>query len=128
MLAHKNARGRIVVESATSKKDFLYHKATAHYLANGIYKPVTAYSEIQEVLTEISFVTKRNHDIEEQIADLMAYGARLKFQNKKTDVMSDYEKELVSIMDYKLFKVDPTTGPDKKKYLSEIVGFNVIPN
>jgi len=128
LLADKKSKGRIVVESATSKKDFLYHKSAALYLAHGLNRPITNYMEVQDVLTEVSFVTKRNHDIEEQIADLMAYGARLKFQNKPSNTLTDYERGLLNTMEYKLFKVNPTTGPDKKRYLSEISGFNVIPN
>jgi len=31
-------------------------------------------------LTEVSFVTKKNFDVEEQLADILAYGLRLKYE------------------------------------------------
>ena len=39
--------------------------------------------KIKEKLTALSFVTKRNFDIEEQIADLFTYAARSKFKKDK---------------------------------------------
>jgi hypothetical protein len=85
------------------------------------------YSDVQEVLTEISFVTKKNFDIEEQIADLLAYGAKLKFSNKPTKVLSDYDKGILKIINQKLFWVHPKTGERKKKFYSQIASFKILP-
>lgn len=127
LLAQDNMKGRIVVESATSLKDFYFHKAASHFLSRGIPELGVTYKQVQDVLTEISFVTKKNHDIEEQIADLLAYAAKLKFKGKKQMDMSSYEKGITKIVNAKIFKMHPETGERKKKYYSQIDSFKIIP-
>lgn len=127
LLAQNNMKGRIVVESATSIKDFYFHKAASHFLSRGIPELNVSYKQIQDVLTEISFVTKKNHDIEEQIADLLAYSAKLKFKGKKQTAMNNYEKSIIKILKTKVFTMHPQTGDKKKKYYSQIDSFKTIP-
>ncbi|MDP3954799.1 MAG: DUF3800 domain-containing protein [bacterium] len=127
LLAQDNAKGRLVVESASAEKDFYFHKAAGHFLSNGISQLSVSFSQVQDVLTEISFVTKKNHDIEEQISDLLAYAAKLRFKKKKTTAMNNYEKGVTKILNSKIFKMNPNTGTRKKKYYSEIDSFKVIP-
>lgn len=127
LLAQGNVKGRLVVESASSEKDFYFHKAAGHYLSHGIPKLNISYSQVQSVLTEVSFVTKKNHDIEEQVADLLTYAARIKFMKRKQSGLSAYEKGIVKILTTKLFKMHPKTGERKKKYLSQIDSFKIIP-
>jgi hypothetical protein len=52
-------------------------------------------------------VTKRNHDIEEQIADLLAYVARLKYLNSlgRKITNSNYDKMILSVLGSKIFLV-----------------------
>lgn len=126
LIAQKNCKGRLVVESATAEKDFFYHKAAGYYLSNGFRELKINFKEVQDVLTEISFVSKKNEDIEEQIADLLAYGTRVKYEKKKSQ-LSNYERELVKTVNSKLFKVNPNTGLVKKKLYSQIESFQVIP-
>lgn len=125
LLAAGNCRGRIIIESATSKKDFYFHKAASFYLSGGVTETKTKYSEVQQVLTEISFVTKKNYDIEEQIADMLAYGARLKFERKKGKNI--YEQKLIKIVQSKLFITHQNAGIKKKKYFSKINSFEILP-
>lgn len=127
LLAQKNCKGRLVVESATAEKDFFYHKAAGYYLSNGFRELKINFKEVQDVLTEISFVSKKNEDIEEQIADLLAYGIRIKYENKKLFQLPSYEKELVKTVNSKLFKINPNTGITKKKLYSQIESFQIIP-
>jgi hypothetical protein len=127
LLATENCRGRLVIESATGQKDFTFHKAASHYLAHGIAETNTSYDEVREVLTEITFVTKKNYDIEEQIADLLAYGAKLKFLKKRPKDMDDYELRILEVLNNRLFKMHPNTGKKKKKFHSKIESFKVIP-
>jgi len=127
LLAIPKCRGRLVIESATGQKDFTFHKAVSHYLANGIPETKTSFGEVQGHLTEITFVTKKNHDIEEQIADLLAYAAKLKFLKKKPDDMDDYEKRILDVLESKLFTINPKTGEKKKKYHSRIESFKILP-
>lgn len=124
LLANKN-KGRIVIESATTQRDFFFYKNTGFYLSNGIKNLNISYKEVQNALTEISFVTKKNFDIEEQIADLLSYGAKLKVRGKKK--LSEYEKNIVKVMKAKLFRMHPETGERKKKFYSEIKSFVVLP-
>lgn len=126
-LLAKKCHGRLVVESATSQKDFLFHKAVSYYLSNGVKEFKVPYSEVQECLSEISFVTKKNHDIEEQIADLLTYGAKLKFIKKKPDNMTSYDVKILKIFESKLFFVNPNTGKFKKQFYDQINSFEIIP-
>jgi len=127
LLAIPKCRGRLVIESATGQKDFTFHKAVSHYLANGISETRTSFSEVQGHLTEITFVTKKNHDIEEQIADLLAYGAKLKFLKKKPQDMDNYERRILGVLENKLFAIHPKTGMRKKKYHARIESFKILP-
>ncbi|OGK33972.1 hypothetical protein A3F58_03050 [Candidatus Roizmanbacteria bacterium RIFCSPHIGHO2_12_FULL_37_9b] len=126
-LLASGSKGRLVVESATSKRDFVFHKVASNYLSNGIWSLGIKLDKVQDVLTEVSFVTKKNFDIEEQIADLLIYGAKLKLLGKKLTSLNDYDKNIIKIMSQKLFKMDPKTGIKKKKYYSEIKSFAILP-
>jgi len=126
LLAQKNCKGRLVVESATAEKDFYYHKATIYYLSHGFQNLQIGYKDVQDVLTEVSFVTKKNNDIEEQVADLLAYGIRLKYEKRKTP-LSYYEINLKKVVENKLFKINPNTGAVKKKFHSNIESYKIIP-
>lgn len=127
LLAQDNGKGRLVIESASAEKDFYFHKAAGHFLSNGFPDLNVSFKQVQDVLTEISFVSKKNHDIEEQIADLLAYAAKLKFKSKKQTNMPSYEKGVFRIMNSKIFKMHPETGEKKKKYYSKIDSFKTIP-
>lgn len=127
LLSQGNIRGRMVVESASSEKDFYFHKAAGHFLSRGMPELNISFSQVQSVLTEIAFVTKRNHDTEEQVADLLAYAGRLKQLKKAQSTMTAYEKGVLSLLESKLFKMHPQTGDKKKKYQSQIESFKVIP-
>ncbi len=127
LLAQEDTKGRLVAESATSVKDFSFHKAASYYLANGIKELKVTCDDVQDALTEISFVTKHNHDIEEQIADIMAYGAKLKFLKVKQADMNDYDKKLLAILNMKLFRMHPDTAGKKKQFHSQIESFKIIP-
>ena len=127
LLAQHNCRGRLIVESATAEKDFYYHKAAGVYLSNGFVKLKIGYQEVQNVLTEISFVTKKNFDIEEQLADLLVYGLKLKYEKRPTKKLSDYESKLIKVVDAKLFKIQPNTGTKKKQLYSKIESFKILP-
>jgi hypothetical protein len=126
LLAKRNCKGRLVVESATAEKDFYYHKAVGYYLSNGFKGLAVDFRQVQDALTEISFVTKRNNDIEEQIADLLAYGLKLKYETKKIDALGEYEKRLLNVVNQKLFAVNPKTGEKKKKLYSKIRSYRVV--
>jgi len=127
LLASKNCRGRIVIESATSKKDFYFHKAASFYLSAGISEVKADFRQVQDVLTEISFVTKKNYDIEEQIADLVAFGAKLKFLKQNKENLLNYDQKIIKVVENKLFSMHPNTGKKKRKFHSRINSFTILP-
>lgn len=127
LLAQRGVKGRLVIESATAEKDFYYHKAATVFLSMGIKELDVEYKQIQQLLTEVAFVTKRNFDIEEQVSDLLAYAAKVKFEKKKSSAMTTYEKQMIKILNSKLFKMDPATGEQKRKFYSEINSFQILP-
>lgn len=126
-LLASEARGRLVIESATSEKDFNFHKAAGYYLSNGVKEADISSSQVQNALTEISFVSKKNFDIEEQIADLLAYGAKLKFLKKKKSELNEYDNRILTVFNQKLFKIHPNIGGRKKKFYSRIESFKILP-
>lgn len=125
LIAQGDCRGRLVVESATSEKDFCFHQSARLFLSRGIQDVEINFTQVQNVLTEISFVTKKNFDIEEQIADLLAYAAKLKYTEKKN--LDSYEKRIIKIMISKLYRMNPNTGTVKQRYYSKINGIEVLP-
>lgn len=127
LLAQQNCRGRLIVESATAEKDFYYYQAVGHYLSRGFKELGINYQQIQDVLTEVSFVTKKNFDIEEQLADILAYGLKLKYENLRKNKLSTYEKRLIEVVNKKLFSMHPNTGSKKKKLHSQIESLKIIP-
>jgi len=120
-----DSRGKIIVESATSEKDFHFHRALGIFLSEGIKNPKIDFSLVQEKITSISFVSKKNHDIEEQIADLLAYGAKCKYLKNKLN--RKYESLVVNILERKIFKIPKNANVGKMQYLKEINPFYVIP-
>jgi hypothetical protein len=89
----------------------------------------TSYQKIQEALTSMSFVTKKNFDIEEQIADSFAYAAKCKFKadsNKITYTSNSYEAKMINILENKLFKTPPNASVEKKRIYNKINSFKNV--
>jgi len=97
------------------------------FFSNGFRELRVSYKQVQDVLAEISFVTKKNFNIEEQIADILAYGLKLKYEMRKSSQLAVYEKSLIKVVNNKLFSINPKTGDKKKKFYSRIESFKVIP-
>ena len=102
LLEEKNRKGRLVFESATTERDFIFHKAVGYYLCSGIKQLNISHRAVKDVLTEVSFVTKRNLGIGEQIADLLAYGARLTVDKSEGADNNSYDTLLLEILERKL--------------------------
>jgi hypothetical protein len=120
------SRGEIIIESASAEKDIYLLHAFNYFMSSGIQELDIDYKETRELLTSVSFVTKHNHDIEEQIADLFAYAAKLKYlgnQNHK----NDYDKKMVSMLNLKIFQVPINAGKTKDKFFKHIHPFLVLP-
>lgn len=130
LLAMKGSQGKIYVESATAEKDRYYLSEFSYFLSPGCKELLIDHKIIQNLLTSISFVTKRNHDIEEQIADLFAYAARCKFMRmtkKETYKVGSYEDRMIKILENKIFKRPRIAREKKMKLYESIDPFCVIP-
>ena len=128
-LLTKNRKGKINIESATAEKDRYYLNEFSYFLSPGCKELTVDYKIIQEMLTSISFVTKRNHDIEEQIADLFAYAARCKYQQlKKLEIYAaeSHESKMIKILDAKLFKPPRRASRKKRELWDSIKPFCIL--
>ena len=119
----------MIIESASAEKDKYLLDAFAYFLGAGINQPKVSYKIIQETISSISFVTKKNNDIEEQIADLFGYGAKLMYlrQIKRFPVSGSYETIILNLLRKKIFKVPREAGPQKSKFFKEVNPFLVLP-
>lgn len=130
LLARGNSAGKICIESATAEKDRYYLNEFSYFLSPGCRELSINYKSIRELLTSISFVTKRNHDIEEQIADLFAYAAKCKYMRlskKETYKIGSYEDRIIRILDNKLFKKPRIAKEKKMKFYETIDPFCILP-
>jgi len=124
-----DSKGKIVVESATAEKDFYFHRALGYYLTAGIPELNVRYKKVQETITSISFVTKNNFDIEEQIADLFAYAAKCKYfiKKKRKFKRGVYEDMILFVFNKKLFKAPRNASSKKMRFFKEINPFLISP-
>lgn len=127
-LLASQSKGKMFLESATDIQNAFFLKAFSFYLSpNAI--PKINYKNVQQALTSISFVTKNNHDIEEQIADLFAYAARCKYEKEELGTAfapSSYEYRIVRILEKKLFSTPVGTTPAKKRLFNKIEAYKVL--
>jgi len=130
LFSQAGARGKIIIESATAEKDRYILDAFAYFLSPGIREFKADYCQVRKVLTSLSFVTKNNMDIEEQIADLLAYGARCKFEKeygKRVFKEDTYECMIIKVLERKLFKKPVNAKARKMRYFKKIQAFCVLP-
>lgn len=130
LLGMGSAKGKIYIESATAEKDRYYLNEFSYFLSPGCKELSVRYEIIRDMITSIAFVTKRNHDIEEQIADLLAYAARCKFMRlmkRETYRAGFYEDHMIKILESKLFKKPRFAKERKMKFYETIDPFCIIP-
>lgn len=130
LLGISGAQGKIVIESATAEKDRYYLNEFSYFLSPGCSELSVDYKTMKNVLTSISFVTKQNQDIEEQIADLFAYAARCKYlraSKKHVFKVGSYEDRIIKVLEQKLFRKPEVAKDRKMKFYKAIDPFCVIP-
>jgi len=122
LVVSREAKGRVVVESATDGQNKYFLRAFQRYLSpNSI--PGVSYQQVQRDVTSLSFVTKKNHDIEEQIADLFAYPTKCKFLQEEKQVAYEkgsYEARMIQILERKLFAPNDNAHPTKKNLYKQL--------
>lgn len=117
-LAATNGTGNIYIEPSKFERDSVYLQAFNYFRGpNSKLKEEYGidYKDVQTLLTSLAFVTKKNFDIEVQIADLMAYGAWQTVKTNKSK-MGKYETALSKILKQKLFKLIKRRGGNSKLY------------
>lgn len=130
LLGLSGTEGKINIESATAEKDRYYLNTFSYFLSPGNKDLKVDYKTIQEILTSISFVTKRNHDIEEQTADLFAYGAKCKYLRlvkKQIFKIGSYEDKMIKLLETKLWQLPKLAGEKKMRFYKKIEPFCIIP-
>jgi hypothetical protein len=129
ILLTSDSRGEIIIESSSASKDVHLIDSLNFFLGAGIAKLGIDYNKVQDTLTSVSFVTKKNHDIEEQIADLFAYAAKIKYQSSitKNKSKNDYEKMITNLLGKKIFSAPVGAGLKKAKLFKEVEPFLVLP-
>lgn len=102
----KKARGEVVVESCSEAQDMDIFSSYNKILISGFPPFEMNTQAVRQKLTGISFVTKHNHDIEEQLADIAAH--YLNIEARKSDLLiSDYvnknDEMIIKIIKSKTF-------------------------
>ena len=130
LLGLKNDKGKITVESATAEKDRYYLNEFSYFLSPGCRELSVEYTRVRSVLTSLSFVTKHNSDIEEEIADLYAYAASCRYyrqSGKDTYKTGTYEDHMIRALEKKLFTKPRFAKENKMKFYEAIEPFCVVP-
>jgi hypothetical protein len=130
LLCKKKAKGKIIAESATTEKNLYFLKTFSYFLSPGYSELDRNHEEIKNILTSISFVTKRNHDIEEQLADLFAYGATCKYRRDlkiKNIIKDSYEDKIISVLEKKLLQECSKSTEKKLGLLKNTEYFCILP-
>lgn len=131
LLGLSNSCGKITVESATAEKDKYYLNQFSNILSpNNANLLGISHNKIKLTLTSMSFVTKQNYDIEEQIADMFAYAASCKYlrdSKQKSFKTGSYEGRTIKVLESKLFRLPAKAGIKKMKFYKSVESFCVVP-
>ncbi len=130
LLSKKDANGHIIVEASTPEKDKYYLSSFGYFIAPGVKEFTVDQQVMKETLTSISFVTKNNNDIEQQLADLFAYAAARKYEKdfkEKTFEKNSYEGKIINVLEQKLFIKPENASEIKMKFYKKIQPFDVLP-
>ena len=129
ILLANESRGEIIIESSSVSKDIHLLDSLNFFLGAGLSNLGVDHDKVRDTLTSVSFVTKRNHDIEEQIADIFAYVAKIKYQleTKGRKPKNNYEKMMLGLVEKKLFCAPVGAVLKKAKLFKEINPFLVLP-
>lgn len=123
-------RGKVIIEASSLDRDTQYLAAFNRLLSPSIKKRYPIFDGVRDHLTSINFVTKQNHDIESQVADLLAYGIRCAQEVEATGKQFDkrsYEYKIMRIAESKLMKMASNMGEDKKKYFALVKPVSITP-
>lgn len=114
----KDYRGQIIAEASAHEQDLHLYRNFFKYMGNGIPRLSISSKDVKRHVTAITYVTKQNEDCETQLVDLLAGVIPIKYKlmrgRIKESEINEYDKELLKILDNKLF-VANAIGSDKRK-------------
>lgn len=105
-LVNRKCTGQVVIEATGDPQDLGVFKVYNSLLSYGCPTFGMKGADIRKIFTSISFVTKKNHDIETQIADLAAYYLSMEARSiQKIESIStgSFEEEIISVLKNKTF-------------------------
>ena len=128
----RNIKGNIVAEASNIEQDMYLYNSFFHFIANGIDRLSITPDIAKNHLTSLSFVTKLNNDVEEQMADMYGmYGKiRLQIDKKERDEASldPLEYAVYKTAGKKLFNGGANCNDHKRnKLYKEINSFIKLP-
>lgn len=122
-------RGHVIIEAFSAQRDGLYLDAFNHLLSPSFKNKHPHFTDIRTHLTSINFVTKQNHDIEFQIADLLVYGIRCQVEKDRGDVFEagSYQEKIMNLANSKLIRSIANMSKDKKVFYDLIKPVDIQP-
>lgn len=120
-LRNKNSKskctGSIIIEAADMSSDSLLFEAH-HSILGGCNDLNMTNVDVRNILTCISFATKKNNTIEVELADMASYFLNLdhRFQDGKVKKIKREQQEIINILKTKLFKNRCSKLPDSSWY------------
>jgi hypothetical protein len=102
-----NMHGQIILESS-GVKDIRFYKRYSSYLSQGFPASNLSHIDVKNLVTSVSFVSKKNHDIEIQLADLYAYPTTRRCAHDDGHnplVTGSYEHKVCQIIPMKIAKI-----------------------
>ncbi|MEK7630705.1 MAG: DUF3800 domain-containing protein [Patescibacteria group bacterium] len=105
-LNRKKANGEVIMESSNEVQDTLIYSAYNRLLTSGFPPFGMDATTVRKHFTGISFVTKQNHDIESQVADIAAHYLSLESRLNDGVISSyhqKYDQDIIKILKSKTF-------------------------
>ena len=106
-LNRKDGRGQVIIESSDEVQDMLLFAAYNKIMISGYAPFGMNTTAVRNRLTGISFVTKRNHDIESQLADIAAHYLNLELKIADELIAAyprPHDEDVVDILKSKAFQ------------------------
>ena len=122
-------KGHIIIEASSAQRDGLYLEAFNHLLSPSFKQNNPHFIDIRSHLTSINFVTKQNHDIESQVADLLVYGIRCQLEKDKGNEpgKGSYDERIMGLANGKLIHSIANMSKEKKVFYDLIKPVDVQP-
>ena len=116
-LIKKDSSGEVIMESSNDVQDIIIYSAYNKILTSGFLPFGLDSAGVRKRLTGISFVTKLNHDIETQLADIAAHYLNLE-ERLNDSIISSYPYKhdpiIIKLLKSKGFMYKKSNGAEKQ--------------